>query len=93
MYTLVCSVRCAVQCVVQCAVWSAPWGLLSTVLVWPHPEVTGSRTEHEIAGAAGQMVPTQLAEKIVIFAAELLGHHPDTALCPGWSHMRLYEML
>ena len=47
----------------------------------------------ERTGAAGQIVPTQLAEKIVIFAAKLLGHHPDTALCPGWLHMKLYEML
>ena len=44
---------------------------------------TASRTEHGIAQAAGQIVPTQLAAQIVIFTAELLGHHPDTALCPG----------
>ena len=44
----------------------------------------------ERTGAAGQIVPSQLAEKIVIFGAKLLGHHPDMALGRGWWHMELF---
>jgi len=47
----------------------------------------------ERTGAAGQIVPTQLANKIMIFGAKLLGHHPDMALGHGWSHMELYSIL
>ena len=47
----------------------------------------------ERAGAAGHIVPTQLADKIMIFGAKLLGHHPDMALGHGWSHMELYSIL
>ena len=43
--------------------------------------------------AAGHIVPTQVADKIMIFGAKLLGHHTDMALGHGWSHMELYSIL
>ena len=58
----------------------------------PSPLPLAAAQACERTGAAGQIVPTQLSEKIIIFAAKLLGHHPDMVLDRGWSHMELYSL-